>query len=234
MARRKGSKLYNQFVRGLITEANALTFPENASYDELNFELLRDGSRRRRRGLQKAAVPASSTEESIQELITDTYLPNYAVNVFRWEAAGGSGDNTFIVTQIGETIYFWNTEGLRTDYSIILDDYSIEANVANGLFKCQFAAGKGRMFVTNQSCQPFFVSYDPDTDTFTDESIKIFIRDFEGVDDELQVDERPETLTQEHKYNLRNQGWNYNQIRMANDDFDDPIPYFYWWTAKKS
>jgi hypothetical protein len=33
------------------------------------------------------------------------------------------------------------------------------------------------------------------------------IRDFEGLDDELAVDEEPSTLSAEHHYNLKNQGW---------------------------
>ena len=39
----------NTFVKGLITEASPLTFPDNASLDELNFILNKDGSRRRSR-----------------------------------------------------------------------------------------------------------------------------------------------------------------------------------------
>jgi hypothetical protein len=41
----------NTFIKGLITEANPLTFPENASIDEDNFVLNRDGSRQRRNGM---------------------------------------------------------------------------------------------------------------------------------------------------------------------------------------
>ena len=44
-------KLYRSFVKGLITEASPLTFPENASIDEKNFVLNRDGSRSRRLGV---------------------------------------------------------------------------------------------------------------------------------------------------------------------------------------
>ena len=41
-------KLYKSFIQGLVTEASPLTFPENASIDEDNFVLNRDGSRSRR------------------------------------------------------------------------------------------------------------------------------------------------------------------------------------------
>lgn len=41
----------NTFVKGLITEASELTFPEDASVDELNCSLERDGTRRRRKAV---------------------------------------------------------------------------------------------------------------------------------------------------------------------------------------
>ena len=47
----KGEKAFRSFVKGLVTEANQLTFPENASVDEANFVLNRDGSRYRRLGV---------------------------------------------------------------------------------------------------------------------------------------------------------------------------------------
>jgi hypothetical protein len=40
------------FVRGLITEATPLTFPENASVDESNCSLERTGLRARRKGIE--------------------------------------------------------------------------------------------------------------------------------------------------------------------------------------
>ena len=51
MATTQATKDYNTFVRGIITEANALTYPENASIDEENFVLNKDGSRQRRLGM---------------------------------------------------------------------------------------------------------------------------------------------------------------------------------------
>jgi len=44
-------KTVNTFIKGLYTEASVMTYPENTSSDELNFDLLIDGTRRRRRGI---------------------------------------------------------------------------------------------------------------------------------------------------------------------------------------
>lgn len=52
MARQRAKVEVNRFTAGLITEASPLTFPDNASLDEVNFVLNRDGSRNRRLGMR--------------------------------------------------------------------------------------------------------------------------------------------------------------------------------------
>src|SRR5690606_10019445 len=48
------------------------------------------------------------------------------------------------------------------------------------------------------------------------ERITVKIRDFAGLDDGLDIDERPPVnligITKEHEYNLYNQGWQFNSI----------------------
>ncbi|MCW8983135.1 MAG: hypothetical protein OQK13_03740, partial [Gammaproteobacteria bacterium] len=45
----------------------------------------------------------------------------------------------------------------------------------------------------------------------------IKVRDIWGVDDPLKIDERPETLSPQHAYNLANQGWKFYQARLVRD-----------------
>lgn len=52
MARQKFEKSFNTFVKGLMTEASELNFPEDFSLYEKNFLLHRDGGRDRRRGME--------------------------------------------------------------------------------------------------------------------------------------------------------------------------------------
>ncbi len=52
-----------------------------------------------------------------------------------------------------------------------------------------------------------------DGSNFNATSIDLRIRDFEGLDDGLEIDERPTILTLEHYYNLRNQGWTDTNIK---------------------
>ena len=48
MAEAKEVKNSFSFVKGFISEASGLTFPEDASLDEENFDILLDGSRAKR------------------------------------------------------------------------------------------------------------------------------------------------------------------------------------------
>lgn len=52
MARQTQQLNYTSFTNGIITEASPLTFPDGASIDENNFELTKQGFRRRRLGLE--------------------------------------------------------------------------------------------------------------------------------------------------------------------------------------
>ena len=72
---------------------------------------------------------------------------------------------------------------------------------------CQFTSGRGYLVVVHPLCEPFYVAYDADTDAITVTEILLEIRDFERLDDNLDIDERPATLSELHEYNLLNQGW---------------------------
>ena len=104
MARQTQAVEVNSFVKGLITEASPLTFPDNASLDEDNFVLLRDGSRERRLGIDY--------EEEYQRVSTglNTGSGNLAVSTYSWENAGGVPEQTLIVVQTGRVIKIFRPE----------------------------------------------------------------------------------------------------------------------------
>ena len=124
-------KTVNNFVRGLITEAAELTFPDGASVDELNCELNRDGSRRRR-----LAVELESSNVLSSFTITDDDL----VHTGEWLNVEGVAGQKFLVVQVGNTLHFYNKSeapysGQAVGTSIDLSAYefagSIGANNAN-------------------------------------------------------------------------------------------------------
>ena len=51
MSQAKANKLYRTFLKGLVTEASPLTFPENTTYDEDNMLVFPAGNRARRLGI---------------------------------------------------------------------------------------------------------------------------------------------------------------------------------------
>jgi hypothetical protein len=131
MAQSLSQKTTNTFIKGLITEAGELTFPEGASVDELNCDLRRDGSRRRRLGV---AIETSPSYSSFT--LSDTEL----VTAGTWQNVGGLADLEFLVLQKGATLYFYNkstapySEQLYSD-SISLATHEISSGSAS-LYKC--------------------------------------------------------------------------------------------------
>jgi hypothetical protein len=103
MAKQRAPIEINSLSGGLITEANALTFPDSASLDESNFELTKDGKRTRRLGFAQElggeGYPLDKSYESV--------VPNM-VNTFLWENVGGRGDVSLSVVQVGDELHYYH------------------------------------------------------------------------------------------------------------------------------
>jgi len=213
MPRQTGtSKLVNRNVLGLVTEASALAFPENSSQDELNMEIMRDGSRRRRRGVDLEEDSINFAPNSNDLNINDDDIWQSQVTSYKWESVNGNPELSFVVVQVGPTLAFFNsgaaplTSGWNEDNNVELDQWDVDEDDIRP-YKCQFTSGNGKLFVSHQNLDPIKISYDELTDTISVSRIFLRVRDLEGLEDGLQVNERPNTLSQEHTYNLRNQGW---------------------------
>ena len=206
MARGKVNKLYRSFVKGLITEAGYLTYPENASTDELNTILKRKGSRSRRLGLDY--------EPNSTGTLINTFDQSTLTTEFHWQAVNNDADTNFLCLQIGSDILFFNTDATPIDgalksFSIDLLDHktSTSTDIEVQTAYVEMAAGKDFLFIVQKFISPLVVEYDADTDDIIVSDIVIQMRDFDGLNDDLMNDEEPVTLTAEHFYNLRNQGW---------------------------
>ncbi len=79
MARAGIVKEVNSFIRGLITEANPIAFPENASLTDENFNLNIDGSRQRRFGLA-----FENNAEATTTTYTNAGAANLASSIHLW------------------------------------------------------------------------------------------------------------------------------------------------------
>jgi hypothetical protein len=78
--------------------------------------------------------------------------------------------------------------------------------------------GRGQALCTQKNIQPFYLDYDDVTSIVTANEIQLVIRDFAGIEDELEDDDHPTTLSDEHLYNLRNAGWESGDVTQYNTD----------------
>lgn len=194
----KSEKQINSFIKGLITESNPLTYPENASMDEDNFVLNRDGSRNRRLGIEYE-------EDFVLRSLGGTSVD--PVSYHEWKINGGDSSISIGVVRVYNKLWFFNMLSRSPSSSMLnggnaitltlLSDAQIESTVINNTM----------IIVSKDLRYPIRLTYDSTSDIVSYEEYKVFVRDFWGVYDGLGDNERPTTLTNFHKYNLMNQGW---------------------------
>jgi hypothetical protein len=219
MPQQPASLEFNTFVQGLITEASPLNFPDNASLAEDNMVLNRDGSRQRRLGIDFEPGYVFNPVTSGDYLNSTFSSTNTAVSCYRWDNVANDPTLSFGVVQLGTKLYFFDLYASSPSAALKntggTTDILPDLGVASRSAKCQFTAIGGKLVIACNYEAFLVLEYDKDTDTISSEFQRIEVRDFWGVDDGLDIDERPTSLTNEHKYNLYNQGWpdrNYRDI----------------------
>ena len=101
MPRAVSTKQYNTFVKGLVTEASPLTYPENASLDEDNFVLKRNGSRERRLGLDYETGYALTATG-----ISAIQIEGSKQSSHKWDNPGGDTSVSIGVIRIANKLWF--------------------------------------------------------------------------------------------------------------------------------
>lgn len=189
-------KQYNTFVKGIVTEAGPLTFPEDASIDEENCVLNRDGSRQRRLGMDV---------EQDFALHPVTLEADDATATIRWYNAANDPDNQFVVVQTGTWLHIFDASAPSISNAPLS---SIDmTSTLTGKVALQGDSIEGFLVLASGTGAMFYLSYNPGTGVFATTALTLRIRDFLGVDDGLAVDNNPGSLSDEHEYNLLNQGW---------------------------
>lgn len=225
MAIQSANKEYNSFIKGIITEANSLNFPEDASIDEANFVLNRDGSRQLRYGMDfesnytSVAVP-SMTSAAI------------GVSSHEWVNAGNTVANQFSVVQVGSQLLVYNANASAISSSLVaaLDASAYITDVSKEI---QSDYGMGFFFFTSGTGNPAVLEYV--NGVVTIRSIDLKIRDVFGVFDGLTVGAQPATLSDAHKYNLYNQGWDATRnAAVFSNRGSYPANSEIWYVAKNS
>lgn len=213
----------NTFVKGLITEANPLTYPENASLDEENFVLNRDGSRQRRFGMDYE-------EGDVKRSIPFSEGTDRDIETFLWRNAGSKQNTDIAVIKIKDVFWFFDnnadkvsTAPLNVASSVTIAGF--DPTGANNPSIYSYAHINGEMVVASGMQTVTFLSYDEGSDTVFDRQETISIRDTFGIYEDRPIEDRPIfTSTQGvapdlsfyfddyhnsgiHLYNLINKGW---------------------------
>ena len=207
MAKASDEKQFNNFVKGLITEASAISFPENSSLDEDNFVLERTGKRKRRQGIDYETDYILKNTE-----INETILQSSRTSIHQWVGPSGDTDVIIGVVRLYNKLWFVNllndspsTEFLNNGDSITitgLQNSRINTAVINNDF----------VIASKDIAAPVLLEYDRVLQTISQEDITLKVRDIWGIDDGLDLTNRPTTLSTDHHYNLKNQGWANNII----------------------
>ncbi len=215
----RGTKNYFQLNQGLNTEANEINFPDGFTVDERNYELLLDGSRRRRKGLKE--------ESGGSGYVVPTISSTSEYQAYVWKNVGGDPNKKFVVHKFGNELHFSDdAETVSTTYhrSIIdltafrVDDSTTSTQVAQE--PCTFTSGRGHLLVAGKLIKPFYIEYAPSTDSFSLMDIRLRIRDFDGIEDSFGIDIEPTnaTIPADHRYNLRNRGWKEEDFNQYHTD----------------
>lgn len=226
MARQTSAIEFSNFVAGLITEASPLTFPPNASLSEKNFILRRDGSRRRRLGID--------FEEDYVNIVTGATLPassNIAMQAYRWRNAGGDPRRNLIVVQSGEEIRVFDSSISPISSSLLYSD-TVSGVTSEDVFS--FTVVDGILVIATGGQEVVTLSYS--NGVVTKATTRLLIRDLFGVSDEVDgvdlrvgsnITTRPTTETDNHIYNLRNQTWAEPRMTVGPETVYDLINRFY-------
>lgn len=203
-------------MNGLITERNQLTFPEDASTDESNCDLLKDGSRRRRLGLAAEAGGSLSTETSST---TDTV---FSVN--KWENVAEQTGVEFVVVQMGNLVWFYKQgtaalSGGRVDttftsgveYQLDLNTYQrpSASSLGPSAVPIQCTSIKGALVVTSPEINSIYITRNVTTGAFTVTEIAFRARDYKWLGDRATYRDAvaKNSVTLGRSYDTRNCGW---------------------------
>jgi hypothetical protein len=225
MPRQNLTAEFKNFVKGIITEVTPLTFPDNASLDEANFVLNRDGSRERRFGLDLEDGFVKHSVEGNQALIE--------FSSYRWIDGKGVGAGDIIVIQSGNLLRFF--DGGVTDISANLlseEDLSVSSADEDQSVTTATYARIGKFLVVAFGGAEIS-SFSYEEGSITREDYRLKIRDFFGVDDfdtdgtdlteDIGLTRRPSVRTDSHIYNLRNQSWGQKFTSKATGSYADPL-----------
>ena len=205
----------NPFIQGLNTETSDLVEQGAYTADELNCTIYSEGIRGRRFGFDI---------ERDGEFRTSGQTGR-SFRGFFWKNVGKTPQD-FIVYQVDDKLFFYRANTKPFSIQPITATVSLTKYITDieqfYLNAVSFStSGLGKLMVVSKYMEPIIVSYDFGDSSFSVEELRIKVRDIEGVEDNLDVDEQYSTSVEEnkyHTYNLYNQGWELQNINQFKTD----------------
>jgi len=209
----------SSFVKGIVTEYSPLNSPADASRDEENFELNRDGTRDRRLGLDV------EFDYVIRDSgLTPNNMVNAAISSFKWFNAGNITLNEFAVVQFGNKIHVFDTAKSSISQDGFIGSLTLSGVALNS--KISYAAIDGYLVLATGNDVIYIVSYVLGVLSYSTD--RLLVRDLWGLpgNDKNDINLRPTVRTDSHIYNLFNQGWGVPRKNSAGT-LIDPVGLFH-------
>lgn len=130
MPRSAGTSVENNFSRGLVTEATAMNYPENSVVETDNCVYLKNGTVLRRNGIDfETSTTHSFADLSVLSSSTVPDYDNVAISEYEWVTLSENGSKSFLVTQVGDVLRFFEIDNTNTSssnlqsFSVNISDY---------------------------------------------------------------------------------------------------------------
>ena len=194
----------SSFVKGFITEASPLAFPEDATTDEQNFKLNTDGSRQRRLGIDfEADYVVRNTAFS------GDVMKNNAISGFAWKNVNNDSTVGIAIVQVGTRLHFFDLLADSFSANVVNITVNLAPYGVSGTRTLQYAAVNGVVVIATGETDPLKLEYK--NNAIVVSNIDLKVRDIWGLEEDIAIDTRPidGQTTTEHKYNVANQGWHY-------------------------
>lgn len=174
----------SSFAKGFLTEYSALNFPSDASIDEENFVLNKDGSRQRRLGVETESGYASHS------IGTSTFSKK-VFQSFKWFNAGNNTNNEFIVIQCNNRIDIFDNTSTTLSVTKVFS-YTFPYLRNNQLLG--FASIEGLLVITTGNPEITIITYNDVAESFTVSSETLKVRDLWGITEVIAGSETPNPL----------------------------------------
>lgn len=184
---KKAEKTFNSFVKGLVTEASELTFPEGALVDGENFVLKRDGSLERRLG-----IDYENLYTKVSTGLSEAQIEEGRSAFYRWNSP--SGDSSLNIGVIRIYNRFWFVDLLTSNPSTNLLNNETYIEVPGlTISDVQFANLNNQLIIVSQDLsKPVVFTYNTDNKKITTSDLNLKIRDLFGVNDGYEAHVRPD------------------------------------------